>query len=69
MERLKRIIEHALEIWGDQALAESRQTGAWLIAGWASRPVLEEMSSSWRPGHGIVEAMRGSVLGAESHPV
>ena len=47
---------------GAQARNESRKTV--LIVGWASRPVLEEMSSSWRLGYGIVEAMRGSVLGA-----
>ena len=47
---------------GAQARTESRKTV--LIVGWASRPVLEEMSSSWRPGYGIIEAMRGSVLGA-----
>ena len=49
---------------GAQAFTESRQTGAWLVVGSASRPVLEEMSSSWRLGLGIAEAMRGSALGA-----
>ena len=44
------------------ARTESRKTV--LIVGWASRPVLEEMSSPWRLGYGIIEAMRGSVLGA-----
>ena len=49
---------------GAQALTESKKTGACLIAGWASRPVLEEISSSWGLGYGIVEAMKGYVLGA-----
>ena len=44
------------------ARTESRKTV--LIVGWACRLVLEEMSSSWGLGYGIVEAMRGSVLGA-----
>ena len=49
------------ESGGAQARNESRKTV--LIAGWASRPVLEEITSSWGLGYGIVEAMRGSVLG------
>ena len=47
---------------GAQACTESSKTV--VIAGLASRPVLEEISRSWRLGYGIFEAMRGSVLGA-----
>ena len=49
---------------GAQALSESRQTATFLIVGWASWHVLEEMPSSSRLGYGIVEAMRGGALGA-----
>ena len=44
---------------GTQALNESRQTGAWLVVGWATRLVLEVIPSSWGLGHGIAEAIRG----------